>query len=352
MCNGELDNRLSEFLKKIEVTKQQQKEQITQELRKETFNKEFWDYTFVIIGKTAQTIANKLSNNFYGYFIKEDNTGYHVGCRLPKTGYLFHDEYDRCSDAIELYSIVYEEVEPDKKNNDSKKNTICFKFQNNNRIKVSGDIDFNFKMKHVRYFIDIIDNGKSEMTEAQKTNLKNILISFMNLTYHPANISLLPITGALNNIKKALGNDRLDTFLFALKLYYEKEITSFVLSGAGGPNPPYIGNRNKLREFLDSFNCGSNNSESIYNYCKKMYHIEKELVDDLCSSGLKTIDTPERVDEYLKLATRFWAQKNEFYRDSNNDIKSQYQKMVKIITEARGLEYNNTFTGTKEWKCQ
>lgn len=353
MCNGELDNRLSDYLKKIKVKEQQQNEQCTQVQGKEAFNKKFCDYTFVITGKYSIYIADKISNSFYGYFIKKDNIGYHVGCTLPKTGDLFEDEYDRCQDAIALYSKVYEKAISECKINeaDLNKGIRNFKFQGNKSIEVSGDIDFNFKMKHVRYFIDIIDNGKSEMAETQKTDLKNRLIGLHNLTYHPDNISLLPRTGALNNIKKSLGNDRLDTFLFALKIYYEEGITSFILSGAGGMNPPFIANRNELKEFLDSFNCGSNNSESIYNYCKQMYHIEKELVNDLCSSGSKPIDTPERVDKYLKLVRSFWAQKQEFYRKSNNEVKSQYQKMIKIITEARGLEYYNYFTGTKDWNC-
>ncbi len=73
----------------------------------EAFNKEFWDYTFII---TAQKIAYKISDSFYGYLIKEDSTGYHVGCTLPKAGDLFDNEYDRCQDAIALYSEVYKKA--------------------------------------------------------------------------------------------------------------------------------------------------------------------------------------------------------------------------------------------------
>lgn len=348
-----LDNILSDYLGKIGILEQHQKEQCKQVQRKEAFNKRFWDYTFVVAGKHLISIVDKISNSFYGYFIKEDNIGYHVGCTLPKEGEFLNHGYDRSLDAIDLFSKVYERSisESNIKKSDLDKGIRNFKFQGNKSIEISGDIDFNFKMNHIRYFIDIINNGKSEMAEAQKMNLKKILIKFHNLTYHPNNISLLPRTGALNNIKKSLGNDRLDTILFALKLYYEKGITSFILSSSCGPNPPYIANRNKLKEFLDSFNCGSNNSESIYSYCNQIYHIDENLVNDLCLSGSKPIDTPERVEDYLDLATRFWAQKNEFYKRSNSKVKSQYQKMMKEIIEARGLEYYNSFTGTKNWNC-
>ncbi|WP_106063124.1 hypothetical protein [Clostridium liquoris] len=342
--------RLLEYLNKIGVGKNI--EEIGLEILDchKCCNGEFMDYTFII--KKTIHIASKISDSFYGYTRKKnDKEGYHLGCTLPIEGIFFHEEYDRCSDAIELYSTVYGEAifEPDKKNNDKKKNDskkdiICFKFQNNNSIEVSGDVDFNFKMEHVRYLSNIVENSGSRMDKESKRTLVNRIFAYNNLTYTPANISLFPVTGGLNNIKKSLGNDRLDTFLCALNLYFEGEYTSFILSGAGGPNPPFIKNRNKLKEFLDNFN-------DIDNYCNQIYHIDRDLVHDLCSSGAKPIDTAERVEEYLDLADKFWQQKENFYKESNTKIQSQYQKMLKMACEARGLEYKNTFTGTQDYTC-
>lgn len=337
MCNKKIDIRLSEYLKLIGV-KEEQLANISK-TKVVNFNEKFCNCTLEIC---RQKLAYKISDSFYGYFIKKDNEGYHVGCTLPNEANFFNDEYDRCSDAIELYSKVYgKAISLDK-------DIIKFEFQDNKNIIVSGDIDFNFKMKHIRYFEDIIEKGKSEMGETQKSKLKLRLLSYHDLTYNPDNISLLPKTGALNNIKKQLGNERLDTFLFALELYYEKGITSFILSGAGGLNPPFIVNRNELIEFLDSF-------KSINDYCKQIYHIDKELVKNLCSSGSKPIDTPERVEEYLNLATKFWEQKKDFYDEKSNiEIKNQYQKMMDEIIdirEAREKKYTNTFTETEDVYC-
>lgn len=197
----------------------------------------------------------------------------------------------------------------------------------------------------MRYFQDVVVNGNSKMNFEEKKNLNNIILRYNDLTYTPCNISLLPVPGGLNNIKKALGNDRLDTFLFTLKLYYDEEYTSLILSASAGSSPPFIKNRNALKEFLDSFG-------SIYNYCEKMYHInDKDVVNTLCESGSKPIDTAERVKYYLELATQFWGNKYEFYKKADKNTRTQYQKMIKNIMESRGKRYINSFNGSNNYIC-
>jgi hypothetical protein len=339
---------LIKYFDELNLVELLKKNSLTNLKSQECFNKEFVDYSFDINGPNALYIANIVSDSFYGYCRSvKDEQGYHLGCSLPIEGDFFNEEYDRFTDAIELYSIVYKEniSETGIASNDLKKGIRSFEFQDKKLIKVGGDIDFNFKMSHVRYFQDVVVNGNSEMTTEEKKNLSNLILRYNNLTYTPRNISLLPVTGGLNNIKKSLGNDRLDTFLFTLKLYYDKGYSSLILSASAGSNPPFIKNRNMLKEFLDSFG-------NIYNYCEKMYHIrDKDFVDMLCASGSKPIDTAERVKDYLGIADRVWFNKEEFYKEADENIRTQYQKMMMEAIESRGKKYINSFTGSDDYIC-
>lgn len=340
---------LEKYFNELKLIETLEKNYLTNLKYQKCFNKKFMDYSFDIKGPNAFRIANIVSDSFYGYSRRQkDGKGYYLGCCLPIDGQFFSGTYDRCTDAIELYSRVYKEKISayDISDNDLNKGLRNYEFQEKKFIVVSGDIDFNFKMSHVRYFQDIIENGDSKMSYEEKKNLNNLLIFVYNdLTYTPNNISLLPVPGGLNNIKKSLGNDRLDTFLFTLKLYYDEEYTSLILSASAGMNPPFIKNRNMLKEFLDSFG-------DIYTYCKKMYHInDKNFVNTLCESGSKPIDTAERVKCYLELATQFWSNKYEFYKKADKNTRTQYQKMIKNIMESREKKYINSFTGSDNYIC-
>lgn len=339
---------LIKYFEELNLAEILKKNSLTNLKSQECFNKEFMDYSFDINGRNARYIADIFSDSFYGYCRrKKDEKGYRLGCTLPIEGTFFNEEYDRCTDAIELYSKVYKDKisESGIALNDLKKGLRNFEFQEKKFIKVSGDIDFNFKMSHVRYFQDVVVNGNSKMNFEEKKNLNNVILRYNDLTYTPRNISLLPVTGGLNNIKKSLGNDRLDTFLFILKLYYDKGYSSLILSASAGSKPPFIKNRNMLKEFLDSFG-------NIYNYCEKMYHInDKEFVNTLCESGSKPIDTAERVKDYLGFADRVWFNKEEFYKESDENISTQYQKMMKETIESRGKKYINSFIGSDDYIC-
>ena len=45
-------------------------------------------------------------------------------------------------------------------------------------------------------------------------------MQYSNLTYHPNNLSMMPVNGGMNILKQSLGCDRLDTFVFTLSMYY------------------------------------------------------------------------------------------------------------------------------------
>lgn len=343
--------RLNKYLKILYDNSKEEVEELKKRIGFEFYKEElchnriYWDYKFYV---TSYYAAETISDSFYGYFIREEESKYLIGCTLPIEGPFFTGEYDRSEAAFKLYKEVYGEklVVGDKSNGQFK-----FDKEKNECIVIAGDIDFNFKMNKIKSFIDIIDNGISNMKYEEKSDLKNRILSMHEFTYHPDNISLMPVTGALNNIKQYLGNDRLDTFLLALKLYYEEGTTSFILSAPGRANMPVIANKNNLKNFLDSFKDEEDKLQSIYKYCEQIYHIDSKLVNDLCLSGKKPIDTPERVLEYIELACRFWEQKNRYYRNSNKEIQSIYQEMIKELVEKRGEEYINTFTFTKVTKC-
>lgn len=286
------------------------------------FNNKYIEFTFNV---NNQSQVKKICDSLYGYFIEDTPKYYKIGCTLPKTNKFLIDEYDRCNDAFELYSMVYKNFNKDKKEitfvNLKKKKEV---------IEAGGDIDFNFKMEKVKYFKDIVENGKSELSNNEKRNIINKLLLFHELTYHPNNISIMPVNGALNLIKQSIGNDRLDTFIYIIKLYYDG-ITSIILNYGG--IKVYTKNRELLKGYLDSFS-------NIYDYCRKIYHIEEDLTNELLELGSKAIDTPEMVDTYLNYALKFWSQKSQFYTTHDDiKVKKQYKKMIKTITESKGKQY-------------
>ena len=72
------------------------------------------------------------------------------------------------------------------------------------------------------------------------------------------NISLMPQTGNLQITKKGIGNDRVDTFIWALDSYYNDE-TSLLFNNSSFNNTSY------LKEYLDLFRTDQK-EETIYNY--------------------------------------------------------------------------------------
>ena len=273
-------------------------------------NKDFVAFRFEIAGSKQRYVRNAVVNSLYGYQISEDPNDKTIlaGCVLPKSGKLDNDEFDCNADALSLYKAVY-----GNKIKGNSKSGLCYE----NLIK-----------------------GTSEEKETSK-HLWNMM---NNLTYHPNNISIMPVTGGLNNTKKSVGNDRLDVFLLALKLYYQENGYPSLLLSSGKQSLVYWSDINVLKEYLDSF-------DGLYDYCDKVYHINKELVDLLCESGRTPIDSAARVVDYIRLALEFWRQKDEYYKKSNDRVKTCYQTILKRVVEAAGKNYINLFTGKNSCLC-
>ena len=117
------------------------------------------------------------------------------------------------------------------------------------------------------------------------------------------NFSLIQSIGNLQGFKGRYCDDRLDRFVFFLKMYYEtpeKEKTC-IISCASNEN------REGLIQYLDSF-------ESVYDYCKKVYFIqENSFVDKLCKTGSGILKASSDVIEYMELAQEYWAIKEDYF---------------------------------------
>lgn len=220
-------------------------------------------------------------------------------------------EYDVNSDSWQIYSLIYKNnigsiVDKDVKTNNGRKSvTKSFEYngKKSKEISFSGETDFNFSDKKVFGY------GKSRfkqfskfLTEAEQDTQKEYLVLLKRCCkdfYHSqVNISLMPQTGNLQNVKQGVGNDRLDVFVWGLDEYYMQR-SNIIFNHCSSENMEYI------RSYLDIF-------ETIYEYCEAVYHIDKTLTKKLIISGRKAIDSAERVIEYIELATNFWEQKKKY----------------------------------------
>lgn len=180
----------------------------------------------------------------------------------------------------------------------------------------SGERVFNFDSQkyHLR---PIIEN--SQCNSPCELNKKEMCLRLLKLCekfyFSKYNLSLLPVTGGLNNLKGSLffddnGSikfskdkqsgkqlDRFDTFIFVVNEYYkDKEENTLLLScSKNKPNEPC------LIAFLETF-------KNVYDFCNKLYQLyDRKLIDMLIENGEKDIITINDVERYCQLALIFWA---------------------------------------------
>ena len=196
---------------------------------------------------------------------------------------------------------------------DKKRFYIVKSFEYNGKaskqIKFSGELDFNISKKRVFGFGQSrYDQFKKFLNAANEKN-KDKYLEFLNdwcnkLCYQEYNISLMPQTGCLQLVKKNVGNDRLDVFVWCLNEYYTQS-SNIIFNFCS------FENIESLKSYLDIFN-------NINEYCEAVYHINKTLTDELVVSGSKALDSAERVMEYLDLAYEFCEQKKQYIENHNN----------------------------------
>ena len=188
-------------------------------------------------------------------------------------------------------------------------------------IEVNGDVSFNIDSTFFN------KRGKLyESTFSDTEVSEELKISLMVMRYSPMNISILPMTGALNNTKKSLGNDRFDTFAYFMNQYYEGIKVPIINAGSINMG---IGNRLILENFLDSYNCASEFFEDIYG-------IDEIFVSELIESGKFLITNKEEYCDYIKLACKYWKsrlEQNQIKNYLSTSMIENYQAHLNTILE-------------------
>lgn len=230
------------------------------------------------------------------------------------------EEFDTSYLAWILYKLFYGIDKEIAKNKERSYVEIDF---GNKIINMSGDTDYNFgpgwshsiRKKYENY----LEKVPSEYEDLYNTQLSRCVKLYKSVL----NISFMPQTGNLQSAKKGIGNDRLDTFIWALNSYYIDE-TSLLFNNSTFNNTSY------LKEYLDLFKT-EHKEETIYNYCYKIYGIEShELVDELIMHGKEAIDSPEKVIAFMNRAYRFGAKTSLYQKrmECNIDILTDNEQTI------------------------
>jgi len=207
---------------------------------------------------------------------------------------------------------------------------------------LSGETDINLKMGHYTHFanrLETIAKNDGNLSKETKAEISNLLNGLTKLHHTLVNFSLMQSMGRLQQYKKTICGERIDTFIYDLNILYnlcaskingEIESLFMELINMEGKNlikqlyimyPESKENIIELLNYLMQF-------QDIYDYCEKIYFLEKDykietsklLVDALIESGDKPLDSANRVIEYIKLAIDFWNAKLTYFNqiDTNN----------------------------------
>lgn len=235
-------------------------------------------------------------------------------------------EFDVSDVAWETYRLMYNKYFPNGLQifDDKLRKYIYEQFAYRNKIsekiKFSGETDFNFTNGWAHSRLQKYQKAikTSSIPVEYSIMYSNNLEILKKLNYSIVNISLIPETGNLQSAKQGIGNDRLDTFIWALDQYYNGK--NIIMNHSSYDNAAVLEN------YLNLFG-------NVNDYCRAIYHINESLVDDLIISGSQPINTPERIICFMNLAIRFWNQKIS-YLSSHIGKKSNliFQKLEEIST--------------------
>lgn len=230
---------------------------------------------------------------------------------------------DRCAEAWEKLYIPYFLQSEFWKDCDFSKAARkgFFEFKD---CSISGDVVFNFgkdkkfeRNRKFEYFKCLLcryygyNGAQQYIQELEYCN---------QLNYSIYNMSLMPVTGGLNNFKGINKNmnesngqklDRPDKFLYNLRDFYNNKSTEHIIfsnthgrkskSGTAEENTEKL--KNSLFNFLNKF-------QNIEAYCKYMYQIDdEEYIKKLIESGQKPIKNGADVVRYMHLAEQYWIMK-------------------------------------------
>lgn len=234
-------------------------------------------------------------------------------------------EYDVSDDIIKWYQEIYEgedglgsyfELEKpcdgERKYFKMKENSMFNDYAK--QMEISGDIIFNFSEKGLkgqsRY--EILKKYIEDISDA---DLKKIYINKLDYCrdhhHSKENCSLMPKQGNLQDSKQGIGNDRGDTFIWALDNYYENGVEILF-------NLATYENKRILINYLETIRT-TGKHQSVYNYCKLFYNIDDtRFINELIEFGCKTIDTEFRARRYIDLTLKFWELRRTYYECISN----------------------------------
>lgn len=170
------------------------------------------------------------------------------------------------------------------------------------KIRIAGDTDFNFKKDkrnqkyaYYRNLIECKEKNKFSDEDRKKYLCK---LDWCERRFHSLeNFSLMFTPGGMNNFKN-VKRDRIDIFIFHLNQYFESKDNK-IFSHARK-------NKEVLELYLSLFN-------DIYDYCEKIYKMDKTMVNRFLESGEKEdFKTGEDVVNYMQLAEDYWENKHNF----------------------------------------
>lgn len=244
------------------------------------------------------------------------------------------EEFDTSELAWIAYKVFYETDFKIRTESNSRRN--CKLYVENVEINLSGDTDFNFGQgwshSRLRKYEGYLHQVPNDYRALYQKQLRKCQVLYKTIV----NLSLMPQTGSLQLVKSGLGNDRFDTYIWALNSYYEGE-TSLLFNRASFQNTAV------LKSFFEKFKSDNEDVDSIHIYCEKIYGIpiHSQIVDELILSGKEAIDSPERVIAYMQLAYKFWQHKLNYLRnmfESNRKKLSNEDKIGLIEKEINKIQ--------------
>jgi len=203
---------------------------------------------------------------------------------------------DISEDARKCYSKIYSKSLIWVKG--EKNGKYSFEFKGiEKEIEVAGDVCVNFGMAGKFGFLNSFQRKKGE-----KLRLPESFEKYCNTIL---NMSILPITGGLNLAKKSIGWERIDSFIWALHLYYKGQKT--LIMNNGSATRMRMANREVMADFLDSFG-------SIDEFCGKIYGISTDTVEKMIKSGCRSVTKSDELKEYMFLVLDFWEERAKTYQ--------------------------------------
>lgn len=250
------------------------------------------------------------------------------------------EEYDSSREMWTFYDKVYQSVFSTINEVSMTTENYVRYYKKLNDITFAGEVDFNFskdgKNSKVGYLNETVNNDplfcdNKEKSEEEKLKKEILdLIEAASKHHHSVeNVSMMASTGKMQITKQNIGNDRFDVFVYAIDEYC-KGNTAWLLAHCTPEN------KAALCKFLEMI-CSKDGKLCSDEYYSKIYKItDKTLIDDLKRSGKLSIDSAQRVLEYVSLAYRVWIHRAKHYEKK---YKTKYEELNGFSSEKLIEEY-------------